>query len=139
MMAADWVGAKEESLDRSLFASRKKLKGGAWDYLKENVDYPYYLLRLAWKRPEAIHWPRSKTGGWKILKLKGKKMAVYRDRAGKVQKRSAICTHMGCVVRWNPGRNHLGLSLSRFSLSTPTEALFPAQPRPPSPHERAEC
>lgn len=30
------------------------------------------------------------------------KLAVYRDPAGKVHRHSAICTHLGCVVQWNP-------------------------------------
>jgi Rieske Fe-S protein len=30
-----------------------------------------------------------------------KKVAVYRDEAGKVHKCSATCTHLGCVVQWN--------------------------------------
>jgi glycine/D-amino acid oxidase-like deaminating enzyme/nitrite reductase/ring-hydroxylating ferredoxin subunit len=29
------------------------------------------------------------------------KIAVYRDGSGEVHKRSAICTHLQCVVRWN--------------------------------------
>jgi glycine/D-amino acid oxidase-like deaminating enzyme/nitrite reductase/ring-hydroxylating ferredoxin subunit len=29
------------------------------------------------------------------------KIAVYRDDAGNLHKRSAVCTHMGCVVRFN--------------------------------------
>src|SRR6185436_20774847 len=24
---------------------RTKVKGGAWDYVKENADYPYYMIR----------------------------------------------------------------------------------------------
>jgi glycine/D-amino acid oxidase-like deaminating enzyme/nitrite reductase/ring-hydroxylating ferredoxin subunit len=30
-----------------------------------------------------------------------KKMAVYRDRNGKVHERSAVCPHLGGLVRWN--------------------------------------
>jgi glycine/D-amino acid oxidase-like deaminating enzyme/nitrite reductase/ring-hydroxylating ferredoxin subunit len=30
------------------------------------------------------------------------KIAVYRDPAGKVHRHSAICTHLQCVVQWNP-------------------------------------
>jgi Rieske Fe-S protein len=30
------------------------------------------------------------------------KVAVYRDRKGDVSTLSAICTHMGCMVKWNP-------------------------------------
>ena len=28
-------------------------------------------------------------------------VAVYRDARGTVTKRSAVCTHMGCIVDWN--------------------------------------
>jgi glycine/D-amino acid oxidase-like deaminating enzyme/nitrite reductase/ring-hydroxylating ferredoxin subunit len=30
------------------------------------------------------------------------KIAVYKDSSGAVIERSAVCTHMGCVVHWNP-------------------------------------
>ena len=32
-----------------------------------------------------------------------RKTAVYRDEAGVVHARSAVCTHLGCVVAWNGG------------------------------------
>lgn len=31
------------------------------------------------------------------------KLAVYKTEDGAVTERSAVCPHMGCVVRWNPG------------------------------------
>jgi glycine/D-amino acid oxidase-like deaminating enzyme/nitrite reductase/ring-hydroxylating ferredoxin subunit len=33
------------------------------------------------------------------------KVAVYRDPAGEIHERSAICTHLGCVVQWNSFEN----------------------------------
>lgn len=30
-----------------------------------------------------------------------KKVAVYRDDAGKIHKCSPVCTHLGCIVQWN--------------------------------------
>ena len=36
-----------------------------------------------------------------IIRDGTKKIAVYRDETGKVFKRSAVCTHMGCIVRFN--------------------------------------
>jgi Rieske Fe-S protein len=30
-----------------------------------------------------------------------KKIAAYRDDDGTLYERSAICTHLGCVVSWN--------------------------------------
>lgn len=32
-----------------------------------------------------------------------KKIAVYRDEEGKIHKRSAVCSHLGCIVAWNTG------------------------------------
>ena len=31
------------------------------------------------------------------------KLAVYNDDQGKVTTLSAVCPHMGCIIRWNPG------------------------------------
>ena len=45
MMARDWVTQKKNPWTDLFDPSRKKLKGGTWDYLKENKDYPYYLLK----------------------------------------------------------------------------------------------
>lgn len=40
-------------------------------------------------------------GGGAVLREGLKKVAVYRDDEGKLHRRSAVCTHMGCVVRFN--------------------------------------
>ncbi len=101
MMASDWAAQKTNPWTELFAPSRKKLKGGVWDYLKENADYPYYLLKTRLAAAEGGSVKDVAAGEGKILKLKGKKMAVYRDQSGKVTQRSAICTHMGCVVRWN--------------------------------------
>ena len=36
-----------------------------------------------------------------IIKVNGKNTAVYKDKSGKIQMMSSICTHFGCEVRWN--------------------------------------
>ena len=41
-----------------------------------------------------------KKGQGKILLLQGKKVAAYRDDAGKVTLCSPVCTHLGCIVHW---------------------------------------
>lgn len=30
------------------------------------------------------------------------KLAVYRDANGKIHRHSAVCTHLQCIVQWNP-------------------------------------
>jgi glycine/D-amino acid oxidase-like deaminating enzyme/nitrite reductase/ring-hydroxylating ferredoxin subunit len=81
--------------------SRKALTRGLWDYLKENVDYPYYMIRDRIAGPDAQSLRAVKRGQGKIIERNGTKVAAYRDQAGAVTLRSAICTHMGCTVGWN--------------------------------------
>jgi len=42
-----------------------------------------------------------KAGEGAIIRHGLKKVAVYRDEAGALHERSAICVHLGCVVDWN--------------------------------------
>ncbi len=101
MMAVDWAKQKKNPWTDLFAPARKKLKGGLWDYLTENKDYPYYLAKGFLSKPEGESVAAVKSGEGKILKLNGKRVAVSRDEEGKVTKRSAVCTHMGCIVRWN--------------------------------------
>jgi Rieske Fe-S protein len=105
MMASDWVAQKKNPWTDLFAPSRKKLKGGVWDYLKENVDYPYYLMKTRLAAAEGDSLASVAKNEGKIVRLHGKKVAVYRDADGAVTKRSAVCTHMGCIVRWNVAEN----------------------------------
>jgi glycine/D-amino acid oxidase-like deaminating enzyme/nitrite reductase/ring-hydroxylating ferredoxin subunit len=101
VMARDWITGVKNPW-RDLFSpGRKKIRGGTWDYLLENKDYPYYLIQDRFRSPEGKSLRAVKRGEGKILKLGRKKLAVYRDEQGRVKKMSAVCTHMGCLVRWN--------------------------------------
>jgi glycine/D-amino acid oxidase-like deaminating enzyme/nitrite reductase/ring-hydroxylating ferredoxin subunit len=81
--------------------SRKALGRGLWDYIKENADYPYYMIRDRFAGTEGKDARSVQRGEGKILEWHGAKVAAYRDDAGAVTMRSAICTHLGCVVAWN--------------------------------------
>ncbi len=87
---------------RELFdPGRKYLRSGAWNYLKENLDYPYYFAKDWLKRSEGSSVRSVRRGEGRILRLHGERTAVYRDRKGTLTRLSPVCTHMGCVVRWN--------------------------------------
>lgn len=81
---------------------RKAIARGLWDYVKQNVDYPYYMVRDRFAGAEARSLRAVKRGQGKIVDRHGAKVAAYRDPAGAVTLRSAVCTHMGCLVAWNP-------------------------------------
>jgi len=100
MMRDRYLGRKNPWFD--LFrVDRRKFHGGAWRYLKENLDYPYYYLRDRLGGTEGKSLDELKFEDGKILKLDGKKVAAYRDKSGKVTLCSPVCTHLGCIVRWN--------------------------------------
>src|SRR4051812_5546860 len=45
MMAADRVAGRTNPWTDLFDPGRKKIVGGLWDYITENKDYPYYLIR----------------------------------------------------------------------------------------------
>jgi glycine/D-amino acid oxidase-like deaminating enzyme/nitrite reductase/ring-hydroxylating ferredoxin subunit len=101
MMAVDAV-LKQPNPWVDLFEpGRKKLRGGLWTYLKENKDYPYYMVRDWLGGSEGKSLKVLKKGEGKILNLDGKKVAAYRDEAGSVTLCSPVCTHLKCIVGWN--------------------------------------
>jgi len=101
MMARDWVtGRKNPWID--LFAvDRKKFKGATWNYLRENKDYSYYMIKDRIARPEADSVREVRCGEGMIIGSRGKKIAAFRDREGDLFKLSPVCPHLGCHVRWN--------------------------------------
>jgi glycine/D-amino acid oxidase-like deaminating enzyme/nitrite reductase/ring-hydroxylating ferredoxin subunit len=101
IMARDWAtGRKNPWVD--LFAvDRKKIKGATWNYLRENKDYPYYMVKDRIARPEADSVRALQSGEGMIIGSRSKKIAAFRDRTGKLYKLSPVCPHLGCLVRWN--------------------------------------
>lgn len=86
-----------------LFApSRKALTYGLWDYLKENADYPYYMIRDRFAGAHARSARAVPRGQGAVIERDGHKVAVYRDPDGTLIQKSAVCPHMGCIVAWNP-------------------------------------
>jgi glycine/D-amino acid oxidase-like deaminating enzyme/nitrite reductase/ring-hydroxylating ferredoxin subunit len=101
MIIRDTVLGKKGPWAEVLKVGRTTLKGGAWAYLKENLDYPYYLVRDRLRKADGDAVIDVLPGEAKILKLDGKRVAAYRDEEGRLEAVSAVCTHMGCIVHWN--------------------------------------
>lgn len=101
MMAADHVLGRKNPWSDLFDPGRKKVRGGLWDYIRENKDYPYYMVRDRFAGTEGRSRRAVKRGSGKVLDLNGQSVAVYRDETGQTVERSAVCTHMGCLVNWN--------------------------------------
>lgn len=100
MMACDAVQGRTNPW-RELFAVERKKLGGVLDFVKENFDFPYYLIRDRFAGGEAESTRQVQRGQGKILKQDGERIACSRDDEGNLNCVSAVCTHMGCIVHWN--------------------------------------
>jgi Rieske Fe-S protein len=101
MIAADGIMGRANPWAELFDPGRKKIRHAAWDYVTENKDYPYYLVRDRFAGAEGRTLRSVKRGEGKILDLKGSRVAAYRKEDGTPVVRSAVCTHMGCEVTWN--------------------------------------
>jgi len=80
--------------------SRKSLRA-VLTFAEENLNVAGQYA--AWVTPGEISAPEElKSGMGAILRRGLSKIAVYRDDAGKLHERSAVCPHLGCIVAWNP-------------------------------------
>jgi glycine/D-amino acid oxidase-like deaminating enzyme/nitrite reductase/ring-hydroxylating ferredoxin subunit len=86
---------------RDLFAVDRRVLRSAWDYIKENADYPYYRIRDQFAGADTRSLRAIAPEEGRIVMQNGEKLAVYRGSAGALSVRSAVCTHMGCIVSWN--------------------------------------
>ena len=72
----------------------------ARDYIEEGVSVAGHFME--WLMPGEVEDEEEVEPGHGAVVRSGiKPMAVYRDPDGAVHRRSAVCTHMGCVVHWN--------------------------------------
>ena len=72
------------------------------EFFKESVDtFGQYLKDTPW-HVDAKYLEEVKNGEGKVIGSNNEKLAVYRDDEGTAHIVSAVCTHMKCIVNWNP-------------------------------------
>ncbi len=81
--------------------NRSAITGGVRGYVAENVDFPTHFVLDRLTAGERRPLEALKAGEGAVLALEGGKVAAYRDPAGTLSLRSAVCTHLGCIVSWN--------------------------------------
>jgi Rieske Fe-S protein len=101
MMIADAILGRKNPWSDLFDPSRAAIRHGLWDYIKENADYPYYMMRGRFAGSESRSLRSLRPGHGKVIQENGTRVAVYRCPDGSLTKRSATCTHMGCTVAWN--------------------------------------
>jgi glycine/D-amino acid oxidase-like deaminating enzyme/nitrite reductase/ring-hydroxylating ferredoxin subunit len=101
MLLTDLVQGRKNEWAEVYDPSRKTL-GSAAEFAEENLNVAAQYTDLV--TPGGVESARNiKRDRGGVLRRGLSKVAAYRSSDGKLEEHSAICPHLGCVVRWNPG------------------------------------
>jgi len=101
MLIADLVAGRDNPWLEIFDAKRVKPLAGAKEFAKENAGVAKHLVGgYVSKRPKS--YDELGAGEAAVLDLDGEKVAAFRDEQGEIHAVSAKCTHMGCILGWNP-------------------------------------
>lgn len=99
MLITDLIMGRPNEWEALYDPSRKSVRGSS-EYVRENLNvvaqYRDFLARGDVSSPDEIH---KGQGG--VFRRGLKLIAGFRDEKGSLHERSAVCPHLGCVVRWN--------------------------------------
>jgi Rieske Fe-S protein len=84
-----------------LYAPSRIRAGAAADFIKENLNVAaQYASWITGGEVASVDEIPRNAGA--VMRDGLLKVAVFRDAAGALHRRSAICPHLGCIVAWNP-------------------------------------
>ncbi len=101
LIISDLVQGRENAWAGLYHADRVHATASFASWLTENIDLPTYFIgdRISdgdYRNLESI---QKNQGG--LIKVDGKKYAIYRDHTGELHAFSPVCPHLGCHVHWN--------------------------------------
>lgn len=96
----DLIKGTENSRTRLFDPVRRNLHS-LKDFFEENLNVVKNLTEDWVRKGDIVSADDLAPGEGGILQKGLTKLAVYRDDAGRVHTVSAICTHLGCIVKWN--------------------------------------
>ncbi len=116
MMIRDAIGGVKNPWRELFDVQRSAIARGPLNYLRENADYPYYLVRDRFAGVESRALRRVPRGGGMLLDVNGEIVAASRDQGRPVD--AAVA---GVHAPWLPrGLEHdgkdVGLSVSRLAI-----------------------
>jgi len=102
MLISDLILGRPNEWEKLYDPSRKTLSfDTAKMFLEENLDVGAQLTDLLPTGGDVKGGAEIGAGEGAILQRGAMKIAAYRDEQGVLHERSAYCTHLGCVVKWN--------------------------------------
>jgi glycine/D-amino acid oxidase-like deaminating enzyme/nitrite reductase/ring-hydroxylating ferredoxin subunit len=115
MLLSDLIAGKENEWTR-LYDSTRTSPFASRSLYKEGLEQAAHFVRDRFRGAGNV--ADIAPGEGRILGRPGEQTAVYRDTQGEVHTVSARCTHLGCIVSWNPAETSWDCPChgSRFSV-----------------------
>ncbi|HET7478419.1 MAG TPA: FAD-dependent oxidoreductase [Rubrobacteraceae bacterium] len=88
----EWAGLYDSNRKGPLISGSFYREG-----IEEAVHFVRDRLRASGRSPADLG-----TGEGRVVRVGGDTVAAYRDERGEVHAVSAVCSHLGCIVSWNP-------------------------------------
>lgn len=99
MLLSDLIAGRENAWT-DLYNPARVTTQSPMEFVKENLNVAAQYADWV-TGGEVSSADEIKAGEGAILRRGLKKIAVYRDEAGALHERSAVCTHLGCIVHFN--------------------------------------
>ncbi len=101
MLLCDEILQRKNPWSALFDPTRIKPLASAKDFVTENTDVGLHLVGDRLKAPDVTHLREVGPGEGKIVRVKGQRLAVYRDSSGALHALSPVCPHLGCHVHFN--------------------------------------
>jgi glycine/D-amino acid oxidase-like deaminating enzyme/nitrite reductase/ring-hydroxylating ferredoxin subunit len=100
MLISDLILGRDNPWAALYGPARVSVKAGG-DFVSENLNVAAQLTEYV-TGGDIASLRALKPGEGAIVRRGLRKIAVYRAPDGVLHERSAVCTHLGCIVAWNP-------------------------------------
>jgi len=100
LVIADLIAGRDNPWAKLYDPARKTLKS-AGDYAKENLNVAAQYVKGYAGGRDVKDAGDIAPGSGAIVPRGLAKVAAWRDEQGTLHERSAVCTHLGCIVQWN--------------------------------------
>jgi glycine/D-amino acid oxidase-like deaminating enzyme/nitrite reductase/ring-hydroxylating ferredoxin subunit len=101
ILLTDLIVGRRNPWSKLYDPSRVTLRATA-DFLRENLNVAEQYKDWA-TGGDVDSYDQIAPGTGAVVRRGMKKIAVYRDDQGSIHERSAVCTHLYCIVDWNSG------------------------------------
>ena len=102
VVISDQILGRENPWSELFDPNRAKPLASAKEFVKENLNVARRFVGDRITQRGSVSVEELAPGEGRVASVRGRQIAVSRDSEGTLHAVSARCTHMGCIVNWNP-------------------------------------